>query len=272
MKRVTLTQAIKSIENGSIIAIGGNTLHRVPMSAVREIIRQDIKNLKLIKTAGAIDVDLLCLANLCESVDAGFVSYETQYGLANHYRKKVESGQVKANEHACYTVISALRASSYGLPFMGVKGLVHSDLIDKNDYFSRVIDPFTKEEITVVKAITPDVAIIHAHSVDEEGNAIIEGPKYEDVLLANASNKVIITAERIVKKHFNQSIDIPGFLVDFVVLSPRGADPTAMMKRYPYQHQTLKEIKTYKSSEDLSKHLKKYEYQDYMGSRGYRSW
>lgn len=272
MKRVKLQEAIQSIPHGSAIALGGNTLHRVPMSAVREIIRQDISNLKLIKTAGAIDIDLLCLANLCESVDAGFVSYETQYGLANHYRKAVESGHVKANEHACYTVISALRASSYGLPFMGVKGLIHSDLIEKNDFFDKVIDPFTKQEITVVKAITPDVAIIHVHSVDEEGNAVIEGPKYEDVLLANASKKVIITAERMVKKHFNQAIDIPGFLVDQIVLCPRGADPTSMTKCYPYQHQSLKEVKSLKTKDDLDKHLKKYEYQDYLGSRGYRSW
>lgn len=272
MKRVKLSEAIQSITSGSIIAFGGNTLHRVPMSAVREIIRQEISNLKLVKTAGAIDIDLLCLANLCQSVDAGFVSYETQYGLANHYRKAVENGLVKANEHACYTVISGLRASSYGLPFMGVKGLIHGDLIEKNDYFDKVIDPFTKQEVTVVKAITPDVAIIHVHSVDEEGNAVIEGPKYEDILLANASKKVIVTAERIVKKHYNQTIDIPGFLVNQIVLSPRGADPTSMIKRYPYQHHSIREVKAFKTKEDLLKHLKRYEYQDYIGSRGYRSW
>ena len=76
-----------------------------------------------------MDVDLLCLAGCVKSVDAGFISFESKYGLANHYCKAVQSGAVKANEHACYTVVSALRAAAYGIPFMPVHGLVNSDLI-----------------------------------------------------------------------------------------------------------------------------------------------
>ena len=113
---------------------------------IRTLLRENAAH--KVKTAGAMDVDALCLAGCAASVDAGFISYESQYGLAQRYRRSVQSGLVRANEHACYTVISALRAASYGIPFMPVRGLKVSDLRKVNDYFADVTDPFTGEERT----------------------------------------------------------------------------------------------------------------------------
>ena len=151
------------------------------------------------------------------TVDAGFISYESEYSLSQHYRKSVQKGLVKANEHACYTVISALRAASYGIPFMPVRGLIASDLIDVNPYFKRMTDPFSGDPVTLVSAIRPDYAILHVHKADAKGNAVILGPKYEDVLFSRAAKQVILTAEEIVDTaYFRDSetkADIPGFLV-----------------------------------------------------------
>ena len=47
-----------------------------------EMVRQKKRGLRVVKTAGAMDVDALCLAGCAASVDAGFISYESQYGLA----------------------------------------------------------------------------------------------------------------------------------------------------------------------------------------------
>ena len=131
-KLMPLTQAVEMIKDGDTVGIGGNVLHRAPMALIREIARQGRKNLRIVKTAGAMDVDLLCLAECVYSVDAGFISYETEYSLAGHYRKAVQNGIVKGNEHACYTVISALRAASAGIPFMPVKGLQMRDVVAVN--------------------------------------------------------------------------------------------------------------------------------------------
>ena len=111
-KLCSIREAIGSVPDGAMIALGGNTLNRAPMEAVLEIVRQGKKHLRLIKTAGGLDVDLLSLGECLDSVDAGFISMETEYGLAQHYRRAVQSGSVRANEHACYTVISALRAGA----------------------------------------------------------------------------------------------------------------------------------------------------------------
>lgn len=235
-KLATLNEAVLTIKDGACVGIGGNTLNRAPMAAVFEMVRQGRRRLRIVKTAGGMDVDALCLGGCADVVDAGFISYESEYGLAQQYRRKVQAGLVKANEHACYTVISALRAASYGIPFMPVRGLKTSDLRRVNDYFADVTDPFTGETLAAVKAIRPNVAVVHAQIADAAGNALLEGPKYDDVLLSRAAGRVIVTAERIVGDEWFAAspvkADIPHFMVSHVVHAPRGAAPCACYGHY----------------------------------------
>lgn len=272
MKKVmALKEAIGMIDDGQMLAIGGNVLHRAPMAAVREIARQEKQNLKLVKTAGAHDIDLLCAMDCVHSVDAGFVSYESKYGLASHYRKGVQTGKIIGNEHACYTVICALRAASMNVPFMPVHGLKAGDLILKNDYFVVVEDPFSGEPVTLVKSLVPDVAIIHVQECDARGNAFIYGPKFEDVLLSRAAKKVIITTEQLVPESRTnlhaERVDIPGFLVSAVVLAPNGASPTSCYKKYDIDDKSLTSFISMKNKADVKEYLKTYEAKDYYGER-----
>ena len=236
-KLCTLAEAISLVHDGDCVGLGGNTLNRAPMAAVFELIRQGRKNLRVVKTAGAMDVDALCLGGCAGIVDAGFVSYESQYGLAQRYRASVQKGLVRANEHACYTVISALRAASYGIPFMPVRGLKVSDLRRVNDYFADVTDPFTGETLAAVQAIRP------------------EGPLYEDVLLSRAAKRVIVTAERIVGDGWfagsEQKADIPHFMTSAVVHVPRGASPCACYGYYEPNDSLIREFLALDSREAL---------------------
>lgn len=262
----TLKEAVNLIEDKMTIAIGGNVLHRAPMAFVREIVRSKKRDLRIVKTAGAHDVDLLCGSDCVSIVDAGFISYETEFGLANHYRKAVETGRIKANEHACYTVMCALRAAKAGLNFIPVKGLVHSDLIAENDYFRKITDPFSGESVTVVKSINPDVAVIHVHECDKEGNAVIYGPKFDDELISLSAKKVILTTEKLVNKSkFSkqmQNIAIPGFLVDSIVVIPKGASPCSCPGLYDIDEKILKDFTSNCSKEHIEKYLAYYEVKD----------
>lgn len=268
-KLIGLKESVEKISDGITIGFGGNTLSRAPMSYCREIARHQKKGLKLVKTAGGQDVDLLCMANCVTSVDAGFVSFETKYGLANGYRKAVQEGRVKGNEHACYTVISALRAAAAGLSFMPVKGLVNSDLIKVNEYFQEVECPFTHKKYTAVKAINPDVCVLHVHEADEMGNARIIGPKYDDIILAKSAKKVIIVTERLTfKTYFNNNcgmVDIPHLLVDEVIHSPQGALPGACFGRYEASDMSMRKYLDIKNADDLAAYLRSFERKDYSG-------
>ena len=236
-KLTTLPEAIARVPDGALVALGGNTLHRGPGAAVHEIVRQGQRDLEVVKTAGAYDIDLLCAAGRVRAVSAGFVGYETPFGMAPAYRKAVESGRVEAKEHACATVIAGLRAAIQGVPFMPVAGLHGSDLPAARG-FQIVPDPYSGAEVYVVPALRPDVAILHVQEADREGNARILGTRFEDVMMAQAASRVILTAERIVAGEAfaaaPATVAIPGFLVDAVAEAPGGAWPFSCTPYYDY--------------------------------------
>lgn len=241
-KRTTLEEVIATMPDGSRVALGGNTLHRGPGAAVHEIVRQGKKRLEIVKTAGAYDVDLLCAAECVAAVSAGFVGYETPFGMAPAYRKAVESGEVEAREHACATVIAGLRAAIQGVPFMPVAGLDGSDLPVARG-FHAIVDPYSGTSVFVVPAMKPDVALIHVQEADVAGNGRIIGTRFEDVLMAQAARRVVLTTERIVEgaafADSPETVAIPSFLVDAVVEAPGGAWPFSCTPLYGYDTEYL---------------------------------
>src|SRR5215212_10252545 len=95
-KLTALPDAIAAVRDGDRVALGGNTLHRGPCAAVHEIVRQGRRGLDIVKTAGAYEVDLLAGTGCAASVSAGFVGFETVFGMAPSYRRAVERGDVEA--------------------------------------------------------------------------------------------------------------------------------------------------------------------------------
>jgi glutaconate CoA-transferase, subunit A len=97
-KVMTLSEAVGRIPDGATLAIGGNTFHRVPGSALHELLRQGRRDLTLVKTAGSYDVDLLAGAGCLAKAVIAYVGFET-LGLAPRFRKAVESGRLAVQEH-----------------------------------------------------------------------------------------------------------------------------------------------------------------------------
>jgi glutaconate CoA-transferase subunit A len=234
-KLTDLSTAVSRVANGARVALGGNTIHRGPGAAVHELVRQGKTGLEIVKTAGAYDIDLLAATGCAAAVSAGYVGYESVFGLAPAYRRAVESGSVVAKEHACYTVIAGLRAAIQGVPFMPVAGLTGSDLLAARD-FRTVADPYSGEPVVAVPVLKPDVAIIHVHEADQYGNALIVGSRFEDVLMAQAADYVILTAERIVDGESFAAdpslATISSLYVDAVVEAPHGAWPLGCAELY----------------------------------------
>jgi len=122
-----------------------------------------------------------------------------------------------------------------GVPYVPVLGLVGSDLLRNREDMKVLPDPFEPSRKTVVaRSYRPDVCLLHALRADEEGNLDL-GRATDDVLLAEASAKVIVTVEERVER-IDQPRDggfIPGIHVDHVVLAPFGAHPAGAPGRYP---------------------------------------
>jgi glutaconate CoA-transferase subunit A len=122
-----------------------------------------------------------------------------------------------------------------GVPYIPVRGLAGTDVFERRDDMMLAPNPFDPSEITVVAlAQNPDVAILHGLKADREGNAILRRFG-EDVMVAQASRRTIVTVEEIVDKVTPEDTSgqfISSINVTAVVHAPMGAYPTAVPGRY----------------------------------------
>jgi len=117
-----------------------------------------------------------------------------------------------------------------GVPFLGVRGLLHSDILKHRPDLLVQDNPFNPgEPVVVAQSIRPDVAVFHAIKADHRGNAITPGHR-DDLMMARAARKVIVTAEEIVegqitRRDAGDDTFLPAIDVDVVAEVPLGAHP-----------------------------------------------
>ncbi|MCD6129530.1 MAG: CoA transferase subunit A [Deltaproteobacteria bacterium] len=250
------------IQNGDTVAIGGCGRNRLPMALIREVIRQNKKNLHIVGREKGMDFDILIGANCVKKVSFAMVSLE-EFGLAMNFRRKIEKGEVEVDEHACYSIISALRAAKMGVPFLPIGGMLESDVLKVNKNMKEISCPFTGQHLVAVKAIKPDVALIHAHGADRYGNIITVGPPFEDVLMAQAAERTIVTVEEILSSEEIRKnpylTTIPYIYVTALVHKPEGAWPTSCDGFYDSDDEHIKlYAQATKTEEGFKEYLDKY--------------
>jgi glutaconate CoA-transferase, subunit A len=247
-KVVTLEEAVASIENGAIVAIGGHTLRRHPMALVREIIRQGKSQLHIAGWNNGIDVDMLVGARCAAVVETSYVGMGI-FGLAQNFRRASQSGHLAVVDHSETTAIDMFRASAFGVSFAPTKAPLGTDIMKNTERFSEVRCPFTGDRYAAVKAVRPDVALIHAHTADQWGNVQLDREQWMDtsvdVYVARAANRVICSVEQIVSDEYvlaNPDLTfLPRSCVSMIVEAPFGAHPCCCDARYDYDLRWLTE-------------------------------
>jgi glutaconate CoA-transferase subunit A len=142
------------------------------------------------------------------------------------------------------TLVAGLRAAGYGVPFQPVAGVHGSDLAKINGW-QVIRDPYgSGQEVYVIPSIQPDVAVIHAHEVDEQGNARVLGSPFWDHAATRAARHVLVTAERLVATDRLRAQPeltlVPGFMVEAAAIVPRGAWPGSMSPMYEIDYPAVK--------------------------------
>ena len=101
--------------------------------------------------------------------------------------------------------------------------------------------------MVLLPALTPDVALMHAQYVGDDGTVRIKGLTFADLEQAKAAKAVVVTCEQIVPAaELRADADqngLPPFFVDAVVPQKLGAHPTACRFFYDYDPQHLNEYK-----------------------------
>jgi glutaconate CoA-transferase subunit A len=228
-KLVSLNEAIQSyVHDGDTIYAAGFT-HLIPFAAGHEIIRQGRKDLTLARATPDLIYDLMVAAGCARKV---IFSYSGNPGVGSlkWLREGIQNGTLEWEEYSHFGMISRLQAGASGLPFMPMRQTGAVDLERVNPQYRRVKDPYGGDDVIVVPALNPDVAIVHVQRADSEGNAHIWGILGEQREAAFAAKRVILTAEEIVDESVIRSDPnrtlIPAMIVDAVCHVPYCAHPS----------------------------------------------
>ncbi len=220
------------VADGSTVAMEGFT-HLIPMAAGHEVIRQEKRDLTLVRMTPDVIYDQLigvgCAAKLVFSWGGN-----PGVGSLHRFRDAVENGyprNLEIEEHTHAGMATRYAAGAAGLPFGVLKGYAGTDLIERANV-ATIRSPFDDREVTAVPALNPDVAVIHAQQADHKGNVGLWGITGVQREVALAAHSVVVTVEEVVGElelRGPNSTVLPSWIVDAIAEVPRGSHPSYSM-------------------------------------------
>jgi len=228
------------VHDGDTVALEGFS-HLVPFAAGHEIIRQNRRKLTLIRLSIDIIYDQMIGMGCARKLVFSWAG-NPGIGLLPRFRDAVENGwpvPLELEEHSHAGLAAAFAAGASGLPFGTLRGYVGTDLAARNPSVAFIKCPFTGDELAAVRAVNPDVTIIHAQQSDTRGNILlwgITGIQKEAVL---AARRVIVTVEEIRDslEPVPGSMLLPASLITAVAHVPNGAHPSYAQGYYTRDNQ-----------------------------------
>lgn len=147
------------------------------------------------------------------------------------------SGAIELESWTMRTIPQMLLAGALGMDFIPTRSLIGSSMAEENRASFQVMEnPFSKEgRIGLLRALQPDVTLVHGAVADQSGNTILTYPLSGDAYGAWAAKKgVIVSVEKIVptayiRKHAHM-VRIPAYAVLAVCETPFGAHPVGVME------------------------------------------
>jgi acyl CoA:acetate/3-ketoacid CoA transferase alpha subunit len=217
------------------------------MAFAHELIRQGTSKLTISQCVAAIDADMMIGAGAVERIVYGGGS-RGRSGQHQCICRAIEQGKLITEELSSLSMTFRYLAGSLGLPFIPIRSLNGSDILNRLQQFtppvvSTLNDPFTGDEWLVLKPLIPDVAVIQVQVADEDGNAWILGPRWDNEEQAKASKRTIVITERLVSteaiRRAPERTVIPGFRVSHVVHLPFSAHPSSVYGIYDFDEEHI---------------------------------
>lgn len=227
---VSLAEGVgRLVEDGDTIALEGFT-HLIPHAAGQEIIRQERRDLTLVRMTPDIVYDQLIGAGCARKLVFSWGG-NPGVGSLHRFRDAVQNEwpvPLEIEEHSHAGMANRYVAGASGLPFAVLRGYTGTDLPEQTGTIKPIVCPFTGEQLTAVPALNPDVSIIHAQRADRAGNVQIwglVGVQKEAVLAARRS---LVTVEEVVDELEPRAgqVILPSWAVTCVAEVPHGAHPS----------------------------------------------
>jgi glutaconate CoA-transferase subunit A len=265
-KLMTPAEAVsRFIKDGTQLSIGGFTLNRNPMAIVYEIVRQRVRDLHLVAHSNGQGLDVLVGGGCVSRIEIAYGGTGRYAPTCFRFRKAVERGEVAVEDYSNYQMTLRFLAGALSVPFVPTKSGLETDLVRLKGFSDeeraaeialaasegrRPRLPRTKlvvtdnpfdgggDNVVLLPALTPDVTVIHAQYVGDDGTVRVKGLTFADMEQAKAADVVIVSCEEIVPRHWIRTDPdqntLPHFLVDAIVPVVYGAHPTACHYYYDY--------------------------------------
>ena len=232
-----MAQAIERfVPDGSTVAIGTALEPLIPFAAAHEIVRQRRRDLELVGPISDALFDQLIGAGCVRRITAAWVGNVSE-GLGHCYRRAAEHAVPRAieiHDHSNFSISLALWAAAWNAPYIPTRTLLGSDILKTNP------DLALDGDLVRVRAVRPDVAIVHVQRSDDHGHAHAWGPLGVTEEAGLAAERVIITCEDLVDpasllRHPNRIL-FPETKVVAVVHEPAGAHPAPVQGYFNRDH------------------------------------
>ncbi|WP_458187955.1 CoA transferase subunit A [Haladaptatus sp. NG-WS-4] len=231
-KTTSLEAAIAEyVPDGASIAFGGMG-GRDPEAAAREIIRQEKTRLTVVDDARTTLFDMMVGAGCVDEYVGSWVG-TSLISQGHNIRNAVENDvphHLTMKDVSNFGSSLMFLAGAMDVPFVPTRSMLGTDIAAKNDDIEVIEDPFgSGDDLALIPAVKPDVAIIHVQKADEQGNSQIYGNVVNDHFKARAAEHTVITCEKVVStEEIEQAPEltkIPFYSVDAVVEVPFGCHP-----------------------------------------------
>jgi len=232
-----MAQAIEQfVPDRATVAMGVALEPLIPFAAGHEIIRQGRRNLELVGPISDSLFDQLIGAGCVRRVTAAWVGNVSE-GLGHCYRRACEQqvpGPLEVHDHSNFSISLALWAAAWNVPSLPTRTLLGSDILHTNPDLSAI------DGLVHVKAVRPDVTIVHVQRADELGRAHAWGPLGISEEAGLAAGRVVISCEELVDSSVTLSdpnrILFPETKVVAVVPEPGGAHPSPVQGFFKRDH------------------------------------
>lgn len=264
--KISLQEAVASINNGDLLAFSGFTIWRRPVALCYEIVRQGKKDLHLFEVQGGFHSDMMVGAGCVKIWESSWMGQELLGKVGENLSRKQVAGEIITDDYSHGHAVARIMAGAIGLPFFPTALSMGSDILNpKYDGIANaglrdgsnpkiplkkyeiIKDPFYEMgELILLPAVNPNVALIYAPLVGDEGTVRVLAQSYNDSEVLKAADKVIVICEEIVPDSYLRRDPernlASGYEIDYIVECPWAAHPTGSQFYYDTDADFLKDF------------------------------
>lgn len=294
-KVMTAKAAVEAyVHDGDCLALGGFVTNRRAYGLVREIIRQEKRELYIEGGPSGGDVDMLIGAGCVKAISVSYVANSGYTAVCRRFREAAENGTLLFEDYSLDVQTIAYHGAALGLPYVPVKNMLGSDLeyqwgisaeqrkaLPKLPARKFIVmdDPFHPgDPLCCVPTPEIDVACIHVQMASPDGTCRILGAQFQDLDIAMAAKHTILSCEELVSneeiRRHPELNTLSGLCVDAVVHLPFGAHPSQCFGCYDYDREFYRMYdKISRTQSDFNEFIQEYvtglpthrEYLDHIG-------